>query len=98
MIRNNRDCLELRYAGKLKCEIQRNGSVHIQGEVASGASKSASPYRLINQELSPPGPFTVSFNLPGPVDARLFTPIVRHDGVLEAMVMKSKKTEVITVN
>lgn len=40
------------------------------------------------QQLTPPGPFTLSFSLPGPVDPRLFSPKFRDDGILEAVVVK----------
>ncbi|XP_048422286.1 increased DNA methylation 3-like [Pyrus x bretschneideri] len=43
------------------------------------------------QQLCPPGPFAVSFSLPGPVDPRLFSPHFQHDGLLEIVVLKSSK-------
>ncbi|KAM7257527.1 hypothetical protein ACFE04_013268 [Oxalis oulophora] len=38
--------------------------------------------------LCPPGEFTLSFSLPGPVDPRLFSPNFRSDGILEGIVIK----------
>ncbi|KAK4753073.1 hypothetical protein SAY87_021871 [Trapa incisa] len=78
----------------LKCEVNHSGRVQIQADMASpSARKDSLPgtFRFITPQLSLPGPFSVSFNLPGPVDARLFTPITRQDGVLEVVIMKSKR-------
>lgn len=76
----------------LKCEIERDGKVCIKGVIAeAGVVKdSSSVFRMKVQQLCPPGPFTISFNLPGPVDPRLFSPTYRPDGILEVVVMKRK--------
>nr|DAD22320.1 TPA_asm: hypothetical protein HUJ06_023783 [Nelumbo nucifera] len=42
--------------------------------------------------VCPPGPFTISFSLPVPVDPRLFLPDLRSDGILE-VVMKYRKLD-----
>ncbi|GLT35281.1 hypothetical protein SLA2020_097480 [Shorea laevis] len=84
-IRNNQS--------NLKCEIQRDGRVHIEGVVPNelGLLKSSSTiYQMKFQQRNPPGPFTISFNLPGPVDPRLFSPNFRSDGILEVVVMRPK--------
>ncbi|PKI71692.1 hypothetical protein CRG98_007914 [Punica granatum] len=78
----------------LKCEVNHSGRVQIQVDMAGVAAMKDCPpdnFKFITPQLSSPGPFVVSFNLPGPVDARLFTPIARRDGVLEVVIMKSKK-------
>ncbi|XP_044475156.1 increased DNA methylation 3-like [Mangifera indica] len=76
---------------KVKCEINRDGKVQIQGVISNGAMlKDSSAYHMRVQQLCPVGPFTISFNLPGPVDPRLFSPYFRPDGILEVMVMKYK--------
>lgn len=75
----------------LSCEIERDGKVHLQGIITGGelAKKYATTvYHTILAQLSPPGPFTISFMLPGPVDPRLFSPTFRSDGILEGVVMK----------
>lgn len=41
-----------------------------------------------SQYLCPPGPFTVSFQLPGPVEPNQFTGTFGSDGILEGIVMK----------
>ncbi|KAM1017799.1 hypothetical protein ACFX13_048055 [Malus domestica] len=79
--------------GNVKCVIQRDGKVHIQG-VMSGVEllrNSSTVYHMRVQHLCPPGPFAVSFTLPGPVDPRLFSPHFRHDGLLEIVLLKSSK-------
>ncbi|GMP88060.1 hypothetical protein CsSME_00040185 [Camellia sinensis var. sinensis] len=54
------------------CDIQRDGRVNIHGVVTGGALKeSSTAYEMKVQQLCPPGQFTISFNLPGPVDPRL---------------------------
>lgn len=79
-------------AGKLKCQIQRDGRVHIEGVMTDvGLLKdSLTVYQMKVQQLCPPGPFTICFNLPGPVDPRLFSPNFRPDGILEMVVMKHR--------
>ncbi|PON90513.1 Alpha-crystallin, subunit A [Trema orientale] len=77
---------------KIKCEIQRDGRVHIEGVMTGvGILKDSSAvYQMKVQQLCPPGPFTISFSLPGPVDPRLFSPSFRPDGILEVVVMKHR--------
>ena len=75
---------------KIKCEIQREGRVCIQGVVPEIAipSDSGCLYRMQVQQLCPPGPFSITFNLPGQVDPRLFSPKFRPDGIFEVVVVK----------
>ncbi|XP_016463300.1 increased DNA methylation 3 [Nicotiana tabacum] len=74
----------------IKCDIQREGRVRIEGVVTESdvLKNSSKGYEMKVQQLSPPGPFTVSFNLPGPVDPRLCSPRFRSDGILEVIVLK----------
>ncbi|XP_021746704.1 increased DNA methylation 3-like [Chenopodium quinoa] len=77
----------------LSCEIERDGKVHLQGNITGGELAKKNPktvYHLSLSQLSPPGPFSISFKLPGPVDPRLFSPTFRSDGILEGVVMKYK--------
>ncbi|PSR86825.1 Increased DNA methylation like [Actinidia chinensis var. chinensis] len=81
----------------INCDIERDGRVHIHGSVTSGVLKdSTTVYEMTVQELSPPGRFTITFNLPGPVDPRLASPNFRSDGVLEIVIFKPqfRKSEV----
>ena len=84
-------------AGNTNCDIERDGRVHIHGSVTGGVSKdSTTVYEMKVQELSPPGRFTITFNLPGPVDPRLASPNFRSDGILEIVIFKPqfRKSEV----
>ncbi|KAG2324336.1 hypothetical protein Bca4012_038851 [Brassica carinata] len=79
-----------KYQDKIRCEIQREGRVCIQGVVPEIAipSDSGCLYRMQVQQLAPPGPFSITFNLPGQVDPRLFSPKFRPDGIFEVVVVK----------
>ncbi|CAM8984315.1 unnamed protein product [Rhodiola kirilowii] len=77
--------------GELSCDVESNGKVHIRGMSTTGEEtivRQSYVYQMDYQHLAPPGPFTLSFSLPGPVDPRLFSPKVRDDGILEAVVVK----------
>ncbi|KAK8648834.1 hypothetical protein V6N13_129576 [Hibiscus sabdariffa] len=77
---------------QLKCEIQRDGKVRIQGVITQGTGMLegiSSKCEMKVEKFCRPGPFTISFNLPGSVDPRLFSPKFRPDGILEVVVMKS---------
>ncbi|KAM7254865.1 hypothetical protein ACFE04_020106 [Oxalis oulophora] len=77
-------------ASKVKCTVQGDGKVEVQGIVASGEILKKHPgiFQTRVDQQNPLGPFTISFNLPGPVDPRLFAPSFRPDGILEAVVLK----------
>ncbi|CAN4121297.1 unnamed protein product [Withania somnifera] len=80
----------IRHKCNIKCDIQREGRVRMEGLITESESlkNSSKGYQMKVQQLSPPGPFTVSFNLPGPVDPRLCSSHFRADGMLEVIVMK----------
>ncbi|GAB2289309.1 hypothetical protein Dimus_023613 [Dionaea muscipula] len=77
----------------LSCVIEHDGTVCIQGVVHGSELAKTTPkvtYQLNVTQLTPPGPFSILFKLPGPVDPRLFAPTFRSDGILEGVVMKSR--------
>ncbi|KAF8409884.1 hypothetical protein HHK36_002402 [Tetracentron sinense] len=77
--------------GQFSCEIERSGKVHIRGMIMTGERSILRKSRVFvmkTQHFCPPGPFTISFSLPGPVDPRLFSPEFRSDGIFEAVLMK----------
>ncbi|XP_065880270.1 increased DNA methylation 3 [Euphorbia lathyris] len=78
----------------IRCLILHDGTVCIRGKITPYAGGTVTgpmgAYQLRVQQLASPGPFTLSFKLPGPVDPRLFTRTFRGDGVLEGVVMKIK--------
>ncbi|KAJ8762150.1 hypothetical protein K2173_007303 [Erythroxylum novogranatense] len=82
-----------RNESKLSCDVKVDGTVNIKGQVVhdGGILKNSSrEFQMKVQQLCPPGPFSISFKLPGPVDPRLFFAQFRDDGILEAVVYKSK--------
>ncbi|KAK2642377.1 hypothetical protein Ddye_024140 [Dipteronia dyeriana] len=69
----------------LRCKIKLDGTVRIKGVAVTtdAAMKYLSiGHQMIFWQLSP-GPFTVSFTLPGPVDPHLAKFVFRPDGILE---------------
>ncbi|OIW13611.1 hypothetical protein TanjilG_07953 [Lupinus angustifolius] len=72
------------------CEIESDGRVEIRGLLGGGRSimKQSRVFEMKTRQLCSPGPFTLSFSLPGPVDPRLFTPNFRSDGIFEGVVIK----------
>ncbi|KAI9116760.1 hypothetical protein K1719_012126 [Acacia pycnantha] len=79
-------------ASQFSCEIESDGRVHIQGLLSGGRTirKNSRVFQMKVQYLCPPGPFTLSFSLPGPVNPRLLAPNFRSDGIFEAVVIKQK--------
>lgn len=80
-------------AGKFSCEIESAGMVHVRGLTSGGRTirKPSRVFEMKFQQLCPPGPFTLSFSLPGPVDPRQFAPNFRSDGIFEGVVIKHTK-------
>jgi hypothetical protein len=80
-------------AGEFKCEVECDGKVMIKGTTTSGEARivrSERVFHMQTQYLCPPGPFTVSFYLPGPVEPNQFTGTFGSDGILEGIVMKQR--------
>lgn len=78
-------------AGDFNCEIEKDGKVLIRGVTSTGGrtvSRYSRVFEMKIQQQCPSGAFTVSFNLPGPVDPRMFSPNFRSDGIFEAVVVK----------
>lgn len=78
---------------KFSCEIESAGMVHVRGLTSGGRTirKPSRVFEMKFQQLCPPGPFTLSFSLPGPVDPRQFAPNFRSDGIFEGVVIKHTK-------
>ncbi|XP_052207198.1 increased DNA methylation 3-like [Diospyros lotus] len=77
---------------ELQIDIHRDGNVTIKGTSTGGRLLKDLPTIahavMVVQQVSPPGEFTISFSLPGPVDPKLFEADLRPDGILEIMLMK----------
>ncbi|KAF9683274.1 hypothetical protein SADUNF_Sadunf05G0195900 [Salix dunnii] len=57
----------------LSCDLECDGTVHIEGVATIEArilKDSSRVFHMSVQQLWPPGPFNISFKLPGPVDPR----------------------------
>ncbi|KAK1555355.1 hypothetical protein Q3G72_025263 [Acer saccharum] len=47
-------------------------------------------FRMKLEKMCPPGPFSISFSLPGQVDPRMFSSTYQPNGILEVIVRKRK--------
>ncbi|KAI3473646.1 hypothetical protein Pfo_031076 [Paulownia fortunei] len=68
------------------CEVESDGTVIIKGVTVTGeriVQKYSQAFEMQSQNLCPPGPFSISFKLPGPVDPQQFHGTFATDGILE---------------
>lgn len=81
-------------AGEFSCEVEDDGKVLVRGVTVTG-EKSVCRFDQIfemqTHKLCPPGHFSVSFKLPGPVDPQQFSGNFGTDGILEGIVMKARR-------
>ncbi|XP_006302788.2 alpha-crystallin domain-containing protein 22.3 [Capsella rubella] len=73
------------------CEIEPDGKILIKGTTTTGERticKHNQIFKMLTQNLCPPGHFTISFQLPGPVSNEEFNGNFGSDGVLEGVVKK----------
>lgn len=78
-------------AGAFQCEVESDGRVVIKGETVTGEKKIyrfTQTFVMQTQNMCPPGPFSISFQLPGPVDPQKFSGSFGQDAILEGIVMK----------
>ncbi|XP_077219354.1 alpha-crystallin domain-containing protein 22.3-like [Tasmannia lanceolata] len=78
---------------KFSIEINGNGRVVIKGETTTGErviSKNGQVFVMQTQNLCSSGHFSVSFQLPGPVEYTEFSGSFRGGGILEGVVMKKR--------
>lgn len=77
------------------CEVENDGKVLIRGVTTTGEKtvvRYSQPFEMQTQNLCPSGHFSISFQLPGPVDPQLFSGNFGTDGILEGIVMKERHT------
>ncbi|GER36973.1 HSP20-like chaperones superfamily protein [Striga asiatica] len=77
--------------GEFECDIQKDGKVWVRGVTSTGrkiVNKHSRVFEMKIQQQCSPGPFTLFFSLPGPVNPALFRPNFRSDGIFEAVVTK----------
>lgn len=71
--------------------MNRDGQVCIRGVTSTGGktvTKYSRVFEMKFQQQCAPGPFSLYFSLPGPVDPTLFSPNFRSDGIFEGVVAK----------
>ncbi|KAJ4887384.1 Alpha-crystallin domain-containing protein 22.3 [Raphanus sativus] len=76
---------------EFSCEIEPDGKILIKGVTTTGEKtvcKHNQVFKMLSQNLCPPGHFTISFQLPGPVSNEDFSGNFGADGVLEGVVKK----------
>ncbi|CAA7037217.1 unnamed protein product [Microthlaspi erraticum] len=75
------------------CEVEDDGKVLVRGVTTTGEKevyRYGHLFEMQTHNLCPPGNFSVSFRLPGPVEPQEFTGSFGTDGILEGIVMKKK--------
>lgn len=77
--------------GKFSCDIEPDGKVLIKGVTTTGEQivcKNSQIFHMLTRNLCPPGHFSISFQLPGPVDQQQFSGSFGTDGILEGIIKK----------
>lgn len=80
--------------GEFSCEVESNGTVLIKGVTVTGErriNRYSQVFEMKSQNLCPPGPFSISFELPGPVDPQQFHGTFSTDGILEGIALKERR-------
>lgn len=75
------------------CEVETDGKVLIKGVTVTGEKRirrHSEVFEMQSQNLCPPGNFSISFKLPGPIDPKQFSGHFGTDGVLEGIVGKKQ--------
>ncbi|GAV77863.1 LOW QUALITY PROTEIN: hypothetical protein CFOL_v3_21331, partial [Cephalotus follicularis] len=78
---------------EFSCEVEDDGKVLIRGVTTTGERtvyRYCQKFEMQTRNLCPPGHFSLSFQLPGPVDPHQFSGNLGNDGILEGIVMKVK--------
>eukprot|EP00262_Sarcandra_glabra_P000590 TRINITY_DN10715_c0_g1_i1.p1 TRINITY_DN10715_c0_g1~~TRINITY_DN10715_c0_g1_i1.p1 ORF type:complete len:427 (+),score=79.07 TRINITY_DN10715_c0_g1_i1:166-1446(+) len=78
---------------EFSCEVEADGRVLIKGVTTTGQRlifKEPQVFEMQTQHLCPSGHFSVSFQLPGPVEPQEFSGNFGSDGILEGIVMKER--------
>ncbi|XP_074292775.1 alpha-crystallin domain-containing protein 22.3-like [Silene latifolia] len=73
------------------CDVNPDGLIFIKGVTTTGEKtvyKHSLKFDMQSQNLCPPGVFTITFKLPGPVDSQYLAAHFGIDGVFEGVVKK----------
>lgn len=91
---------DISIAGEFSCEVENDGKVLIRGVTVTGEKtvcRYSQTFEMQSQNLCPPGHFSISFKLPGPVDPQQFSGNFGTDGILEGIVMKEGQNRQINM-
>ncbi|KAL2325482.1 hypothetical protein Fmac_024540 [Flemingia macrophylla] len=78
---------------EFSCEVDVDGTVSISGVTTTGEKmvyRHSEMFEMQTRNLCPPGQFSISFKLPGPVDPDQFSGNFGTDGILEGIVTKEE--------
>ncbi|XP_044500881.1 alpha-crystallin domain-containing protein 22.3 isoform X2 [Mangifera indica] len=76
---------------EFRFHIDPDGKINIKGVTTTGEKivcKNSQVFKMQTQHLCPPGHFSITFWLPGPVNVQHFSGNFGSDGILEAIVKK----------
>lgn len=76
------------------CDVGPSGKIVIKGVSVTGEDmvcRDNMVFKMQTQNLSPPGEFSISFQLPGPIDHQNLTCIFGSDGIFEGVVKKKRQ-------
>ncbi|XP_050224902.1 alpha-crystallin domain-containing protein 22.3 [Mercurialis annua] len=76
---------------EFSCDIEPDGKIHIRGVTTTGEKivcKNSQIFKMQSRNLCLPGHFSITFQLPGPVDHQKFSGHFGIDGMLEGIVKK----------
>ncbi|XP_057961117.1 increased DNA methylation 2-like [Malania oleifera] len=79
---------------EFSCAVESDGKVLIRGVTTTGEKtvrRFAQMFEMQTQNLCPPGQFSLSFQMPGPINPQQFSANYGTDGILEGIVMKADK-------
>ncbi|KAH7543093.1 hypothetical protein FEM48_Zijuj02G0146600 [Ziziphus jujuba var. spinosa] len=76
---------------EFSCDVEPDGKVLIKGITTTGEKivcKNSQVFQMLTRNLCPPGHFSITFQLPGPVDHQQILGSFATNGVLEGIVKK----------
>ncbi|KAG7588585.1 HSP20-like chaperone [Arabidopsis suecica] len=80
------------------CEVEDNGKVLVRGVTTTGGKqvqRYSQVFEMQTRNLCPPGHFSVSFRLPGPVHPQEFSGNFGADGIFEGIIMKKLQKQTV---
>ncbi|XP_060219111.1 alpha-crystallin domain-containing protein 22.3 [Lycium barbarum] len=77
-----------------RCDVGPNGRIVIKGVIVTGENmvcRDNMVFKMQTHNLCPPGEFSVSFQLPGPIDHQHLKCVFGSDGIFEGVVKKKRQ-------